>query len=95
LGQKFIVRTDEKSLKSLTDKTIQTPEQQGSLHKFSGFDFVIEYKSGRDNTASNALSRSFMMTLSNQQSLLLQQMHQAIAADVNLSSLKTQCAVGT
>lgn len=28
LGHKFIIRTDQKSLKSLTEQTIQTPEQQ-------------------------------------------------------------------
>jgi hypothetical protein len=61
LGHKFIIWTDEKSLTSLTDKTIQTSEQQRWLHKFSGFDFVIEYKPGRDNIAADALSRSFMM----------------------------------
>lgn len=62
---------------------------------FPGFDFVIEYKPDSDNIASDYVSLSFMMAFSNQQSLLLQQMHQAIAANVNLSSLKTQCADGT
>jgi hypothetical protein len=42
LSQKFIIRTDQKSLKSLTEQTIQTPEQQKWLRKFFGFDFSIE-----------------------------------------------------
>jgi hypothetical protein len=68
-----------------------SPEQQGWLHKFLGFDFVIEYKPGRDNIAADALSRSFMMALCSQQSLLLQQIHHAIQQDRDLATIKAQC----
>jgi hypothetical protein len=47
LGNKFIIRTDQRSLKSLMDQSLQTPEQQVWLHKFLGFDFKIEYKPGQ------------------------------------------------
>jgi len=40
LGHKFIVRTDQKSIKCLLDQTTQTPEQQAWLHKFLGYDFA-------------------------------------------------------
>lgn len=56
LGHKFIIRTDQKSLRSLTDQAIQTPEQQAWLHKFLGYNFTIEYKPGKDNLAADALS---------------------------------------
>lgn len=56
LGHKFIIRTDQKSLRSLHDQSIQTPEQQAWLHKFLGYDFSIEYKSGKDNIAADSLS---------------------------------------
>jgi hypothetical protein len=56
---------------------------------------VIEYKPDRDNLAADALSRSFMMVLSNEQSLSLQQIHRAIASDVNLTASKTQFSACT
>ncbi|WVY94508.1 hypothetical protein V8G54_033596 [Vigna mungo] len=49
LGHKFVIRTDQRSLRSLTEQAIQTPEQQKWLHKLLGYDFMIEYKSGKDN----------------------------------------------
>jgi hypothetical protein len=95
LGHKFIIRTDQKSLKSLKDQTIKTPEQQRWLHKFLGFDFVIEYKPGRDNITADALSRSFMIALSSPHSILIQQILEAIKSDSSLTALKAQCADGT
>jgi hypothetical protein len=61
LGHKFIIKTDQKSLKNLMDQTLQTPEQQQWLHKFLGYDFTIEYKPGKENVVADALSR--MMSL--------------------------------
>lgn len=63
-GHKFIIRTDQQSLKALIEQTIQIPEQQQWLHKFLGFDFTIEYKPRKDNIATDALFRSFYMALS-------------------------------
>lgn len=57
LGHMFILRNDQKCLKSLLDQSHQTPKQQAWLHKFIGYDFHIRYKPGQDNQASDALSR--------------------------------------
>jgi hypothetical protein len=57
LGSKFIVRTDQKSLKFLLDQTISTSAQQKWLVKLLGYDYEIEYKRGRENSVADALSR--------------------------------------
>jgi len=57
LGQKFVVRTDQKSLRHLFEQTITTEAQQKWLVKLMGYDFTIEYKKGRENTAADSLSR--------------------------------------
>lgn len=64
LGNKFTERTYQRSLKSLMDQSLQTPEQQAWLHKFLGYDFKIEYKPSKDNQAANALSRMFALSWS-------------------------------
>ena len=56
LGHKFIIRTDQKSLRSLMEQPLQTPEQQQWLHRFLGYDCVIEYKARKENLAADSLS---------------------------------------
>jgi hypothetical protein len=94
LGHKFIIRTDQQSLKALTDQTIQTPEQQKWLHKFLGFDFTIEYKPGKDNIAADALSRSFFMASSGPVNPLLSTIIAAVNSDPSLSQIKQLCIQG-
>lgn len=57
LGRKFIVRTNQRSLKHLWEQKITTTAQEKWLAKFMGYDFTIEYKKGKDNAITNALSR--------------------------------------
>ena len=59
LGHKFIIKTDQKSLKELLEQRLQTPEQQQWLPKFLGYDFTIQYKPGKENIPADALSRTF------------------------------------
>jgi len=61
LGHKFIIKMNQKSLQELLDQTLQTPEQQQWLPKFLGYDFTIQYSSGKENIHADALSRSFKM----------------------------------
>lgn len=60
MGHKFIIRTEQESLKHLCQQTIQTLEQQRWLPKLLGYDFLIAYKPGKDNIATDALSRSLL-----------------------------------
>ena len=62
LGHRFVIRTYQKSLRSITEQTVQTPEQQLWLHKLLGYEFTVEYKPGKligiffqKNFASNFL----------------------------------------
>lgn len=59
LGNKFVVRTDQRSLKFLMGQTITTPTQQRWLARLLGYNFEIEYKKGKENTAADGLSRQF------------------------------------
>jgi len=91
LGHKFVIRTDQKSLRSLTEQTVNTPEQQNWLHKLLGYDFTIEYKPGRENAAADALSRSFLMAITQNQSQLLHQIRDAVNENTELKEILQLC----
>jgi hypothetical protein len=57
LGHPFIIFTDHQSLKELLIQVVQTPEQQVYLAKLMGYDYSIQYKSGKTNVVADALSR--------------------------------------
>ncbi|MFS7888928.1 putative nucleotidyltransferase, Ribonuclease H [Helianthus anomalus] len=57
LGSRFIVFTDQHSLKFHLQQRVSTPDQQNWVAKLLGYDFDIQYKPGRENRAADALSR--------------------------------------
>jgi hypothetical protein len=57
LGRKFIIHTDQRSLRELMTQIIQTPEQQFYLVKILGYSYEILYKPGAQNRVVDALSR--------------------------------------
>jgi hypothetical protein len=57
LGQSFLVKTDQQSLKFLLEQKVGTPFQQKWITKLLGYDFVVEYKKGVENRVADALSR--------------------------------------
>ncbi|XP_059277948.1 uncharacterized protein LOC132032198 [Lycium ferocissimum] len=56
LGQRFIIRTDQKALKFLMEQKLHTNSQLMWLTKLMPFDYVIEYKKGVENKVVDALS---------------------------------------
>ncbi|XP_071678240.1 uncharacterized protein [Lolium perenne] len=56
-GRSFRVCTDHYSLKFLLDQRLSTVPQHQWISKLFGFDFTVEYRSGRLNTVADALSR--------------------------------------
>lgn len=58
LGTRFVIRTDQKSIKELSSQPVHTPAQQRFLIKLLGYDFSIEYKPGSTNNVADALSRA-------------------------------------
>jgi hypothetical protein len=57
LGHPFTIFTDHQSLKELLSQVIQTPEQHIYLAKLMGYDYTIQFKSGKSNVVADALSR--------------------------------------
>lgn len=56
IGRKFLVMTDHKSLKTLLQQRISTPDQHW-LVKLMGYEFEIKHKAGIHNRGADALSR--------------------------------------
>lgn len=91
LGRKFIVRTDQKSLKFLLEPREINMEYQRWLTKILGFDFDIHYKPGLENKAADALSRKSpaveLFAVSVPVSIQLEEIGSEVERDEELSQL--------
>lgn len=57
VDRRFIIRTDQQSLKYLLEQRITTPLHHTWLTKLFGIDYEMTYKEGTKNVAVDALSR--------------------------------------
>ncbi|CAJ2641599.1 unnamed protein product [Trifolium pratense] len=95
LGRKFIIHTDQRSLRELMTQIIQTPEQQFYLAKLLGYSYEIIYKPGAQNRVADALSRvhenpSQCQTITIPHWDFIQQLRQSFLADDTLQELMKQ-----
>ncbi|CAA7053501.1 unnamed protein product [Microthlaspi erraticum] len=94
LGRRFVVRTDQKSLKFLLEQREINVEFQRWLTKILGFDFDIHYKPGLENKAADALSRKYVVpelfALSMSSALQLEEICCEVDKDPALSKLREE-----
>ncbi|KAJ3698695.1 hypothetical protein LUZ61_002400 [Rhynchospora tenuis] len=57
LGQPFVIKTDQISLKHLLEQKVTNALQHKGLCVLLGLDYSIEYKKGKENKVADALSR--------------------------------------
>jgi hypothetical protein len=95
LGHPFIIFTDHQSLKELLTQVVQKPEQQVYLAKLMGYDYYIQYKSGKTNVIADALSRlpetlsGMLLSLSMPNFIFLEHLKLALAACEPFKTLLT------
>lgn len=57
IGNQFVIKTDQISLKNLLKQRIHTAMQHKGLSKLLELDYTVEYKNGIKNKVADALSR--------------------------------------
>ena len=72
-------------------KPFQPQNNTSGYITFWAITFPSEYKPGKDNVVTDALSRSFWLVVSTPHSSLVQLIHQDIETDPALSKLKDEC----
>lgn len=92
LGQKFVIRTDQKALKFLMEQQLHTNSQLLWLTKLLPFDYTIEYKQGVKNKVADGLSSMsgaelLALVISNTSSELLQDIEDSWSSDAELKAL--------
>ncbi|KAJ1422779.1 Retrotransposon gag domain [Sesbania bispinosa] len=91
----FTILTDQQSLKHLLEQRLSTPAQYTWVTKLMGLKYDIKCKKGRDNVATDALSRAshgqiLHMSISTVSTELWQEIQVAYAVDAAMHQLKQQ-----
>ena len=99
LGRKFVVRTDQQSLKHLLEQREVGAEYQRWVSKLMGFDFVIQYKPGTHNRVADALSRkdppvAELHMLVTREGVDWAKIHAGLKKDPYIEELTQECVEG-
>ncbi|XP_063935341.1 transposon Tf2-1 polyprotein isoform X1 [Daucus carota subsp. sativus] len=100
LGRHFVIRSDQQSLRFLTQQREINPEYQRWMTKLLGFDFEIQFKPGAANRVADALSRKevgevVLNSLISTHCVNWSRLEQEIAADHDIQSIKERLNTGT
>ena len=57
IGRRFVIQTDQRSLKYLLEQRITMLKQQKWVAKLLGYDYEIQYRIGWENSTADALFR--------------------------------------
>lgn len=99
VGRRFVVCTDQKSLKYLLEQREVNFEYQKWLTKLLGFDFEIQYRPGLENKAADALSRRVgvleLMALSVPKAIQLEDITSEVDRDQRLSEIREEVLNGS
>lgn len=92
LGRHFIVRSDQQSLRFLTQQREVNPEYQKWVTKLLGFDFEIQFKPRSANRVADALSRKqsgeiTLHSLCSGPLVCWDELEKEIARDANISKI--------
>jgi hypothetical protein len=97
--QEFIIQTDHKSLAYLKEQNLHSKIQRKAMTRLMGLQFKIIYKQGKDNLATDALSRvAHLMALqavSVVQPQCVQEVLNSYATDTHAQHLLTRLAISS
>jgi len=101
LGREFIIKTDHKPLRYLLEQRLYTEAHRTWLFKLHRYKFVVVYKKGKKNVATDSLSRkeddegTFVLTIIIVKTDYLGQLKAMIDSDVYFQGLNSKLEDGT
>lgn len=98
-GHQFKVRTDHYNLKFILDQRLSTIPQHTWVSKLFGYDFSVEYRSGKLNGAADALSRrdeaASLLSISAPTFEIFNTLREEATTDPQVIELRNHIAAGT